>query len=428
MQALERHGKCSHKEISQFVANKLDANSSDKSFKKNIYNDLDGLIGDNVVSVEYRTRDDELIPLGEEDNYKNKRNCFYYLIGSDTDFLGGGLLKKAGIKFQKQKSSLPQWKVSDVRTKDQPTEDVVCLLFKSQNKYLCLEAPLLDLPANIVVGGVGNTTPDVEIIDKNFGGKTSLLLFPSEFLSPSGDNSFGDFLLNIDNNSQRKLSIGFQFLQNDGSLNDRMKLRLNEINQQIHLHDFWVNSFLETNNQYKEMLGKNKNPKNILDEISSSFKGEDEESLASKILFLENIFCLGKEEYLIHLLNERNNLSETSNIKFEDKIKIAKSIGYSRINDFIHDAKAKGTLYVPSIIEKIERKNKGDKNTFHGKKPPQAKKVQSISRLHATEKFQLWENAKESTFSLPIGIKINPGLEIYITDIYANSSYKKKAA
>lgn len=434
-EAIEKHGKCSHKEISQYVAQKIDAVASDKNFKKAIYNDLDSLIGDNIVGIEYRTRSGEIIPIGEEDDYKNKRNSFYYILGGEEETDGATLLKNSGIFFQKQKSSLPQWKVSDVKNKDQPMEDVVCLLFKSQNNYLSIETPILDLPAKIIVGSIGNKAPSLDEIESVYGNKASALLFPSDFIQPYSDNIFGQFVLSLGVNKSNDIYLGYEAITpNKKEISLVTKENLTQINVQLHLYSFWYEiKFAPKMGDYKGL-----NIEDFSDAILKELEKNNEDSIEDKILFMQNVYCLGKERYLAELLREK----QTHNIPFgrygqhadyAKYVELADKVGYSRINDFIHDAKANGTLYIPSITEPVTRKNKGNENTFHAKKPPSkqsktvAKKV-DISRLHATKKFQIWSSPEEREYRLPIGIRVEPDLEIYITDIYARSSYKKKAA
>lgn len=439
-EAIEKHGKCSHKEISQYVATKIDADISDKNFKKAVYNDLDSLLGDNIVGIEYRTRAGELIPIGEEDDYKNKRNSFYFLIGGEEEIDGVGLFKEAGINFIKQFSSVPEWKVSNVKHKDQPLKDVVCLFLKHSDKYLSLETALEDLPASIYFSGKGGFVPTSNEIKSIVNNKTSLIMLPSPYLELPTNDSLGEFYINffIDDNDVIKAKIGYCNSTSENSIGViNSKKHYEQIQNQIKLINDWVPTFFKENPSLNRCKTTSRYEEfdDYMKLVKKSLLNNQDDLIAEKLLTLENIFLYGSENYLENLKENlffcEKSMKQSINRSSWRQIEVCEN-DYYRVNDYIDDAKANEPLCKPSIVDIVDRTNKGNENTLHAKKPPKKTKVKSqakiVSRMDSTEKYQQWEPLQEKTYSLPFSIKIGYDLEILIADIYANSSFNKKAS
>ena len=197
LDAIEHHGRCSHKEITEFVANKIDTDPELSSFKKAIHNDIKDLIKDHHIGIEYFTPAGEPIPLGEEDNHKNKRTQ-YFMIGGEGQIKGGSLLEKVSAFFRPQKISSPAWQIFDVKNKSYPQSSQICLLFRINNKSFSLETDKDQLPFKIVVARKDQYIPSTEEIEKDFGSRASLLLLPWQFISsPKKGDKLGHFVLDF---------------------------------------------------------------------------------------------------------------------------------------------------------------------------------------------------------------------------------------
>ena len=210
LDAIEHHGRCSHKEIVIFVANKIDADPKLASFKKAIHNDIKDLIKDYSIGIDYFTPAGKPIPLGGEDDHKNKRTQ-YFKIGGEGQIKGGSLLEKVSALFRPQKISSPTWKVANVQIKDFPQNSQICILFRINNKSFSIETERDQLPFKIVVARKDSYIPTAEEIEKEFGVRTSLLLLPWQFISaPKKGDKLGHFVFNfIEDGGQVQMNLTF---------------------------------------------------------------------------------------------------------------------------------------------------------------------------------------------------------------------------
>lgn len=228
LDAIEHHGRCSHKEISIYVANKIDADPDLSSFKKAIHNDIKDLIKDHLIGIEYFMPSGEPIPLGEEEEHKNKRTQ-YFIIGGEAQITGGKLLKRFNASFRPQKLSSPTWtikKLSSIKNFDQ-TKVGMILNFNGFN-YL-LETNKDELPCRIAVSRNSDYVISQDILETQFGKRTSLLLLPWMFLSSSKSDKPCHFIIDftLDDNSQ--IDIKLEFVQGTSQSEDDFIAKMNNI-------------------------------------------------------------------------------------------------------------------------------------------------------------------------------------------------------
>ena len=439
LEAIKRHGKCSPKDIAYFVSQKIDIDPQKESFKKAIHNDLKSLLGDNIVGIEYRTRDGELIPLGDEDKFKNKRNVFYFLLGEESETKGAGLFKKIGIHFQPQKSSFPEWKVSDVKNKFLPNKNSVCVLFRINSKYLSLETELDDLPFTLVIAGESKDLPSHDKLKSEFDSdKVSFLSIPDEYLEGfSAYNRLGHFYLKIYKDSKDKIKCDIDYL-----IDKNHKKELNTVIEDNRVK--WEKA-LEKRETAKEKLFRTIE---VLNNFQEEYEVQDCDPLEQSQIEQLNHYLSTKVNGNIPMFENINQLKNTIKDAYQNASKEFDSIDtlsctgyddvefskitYSRVNDFIDDANTNGRLKLPPKDKVGELKNLGDKNKFHARKPPKIKQTKkttakfSYSKMESTEKFFIWTKLHDIKEALPVNIKVGPNLQIIVSDFYPNSSYSQK--
>jgi hypothetical protein len=436
-EAIQKYGKCSHREISEYVSTKIGSDPKSSSFKKAIYNDLNGFIGDNIIGVEYRTRDGETIPLDEEDDYLNKRNSFYYILGDESETDGAGLLKEMGIRFQPQKSSLPEWKVSNIKNKHLPKKDKVFVMLPIHSQYLALEVNKDEVPLTLIIAGDGQYTPSHEKLDTVFDShKVALLSIPEEYLEESSVDRLGHFFIDIYKNDDEKIECNIDYLVDKGTAM--------QIDKKIEENKGKWETVLKERDFSRALYSKNISL--IYDFIEENEIQEDEkltEDLKSKLLSLmpkwfaqhfdqvSTALDLKKKAYQDYKKYDDafQELDKISCVDYDD-VKISK-VTYSRVNDFIDDANVAGKLKLPPVSMKGKVKNLGNRNTLHARKPPKfnGKKVvykRDFSKMEQTENFQMWTNLHCKPNELPINIKSGPRFQIIVSDFYPDSSYTQK--
>jgi len=212
LDAIESYGRCSHKEITEFVAKKIDANQKLPSFKKAIHNDIKDLIKDHHICVEYFTPAGEPIPIGEEDIHKNKRTQ-YFIIGGESQIKGGSLLNNVGAFFRPQRISSPSWQITNAKNKNTPQKKQLCILFRINNKSFSLETDKDQLPFKIVIARKDHYIPSDVEIEREFGSRASLLLLPWQFISsPKSNDKLGHFVISF-NEFEDKVQVVVTFIQ-----------------------------------------------------------------------------------------------------------------------------------------------------------------------------------------------------------------------
>lgn len=196
LDAIEHNGRCSHKEISEYVARKIDANPTLSSFKKAIHNDIKDLIKDHHIGIEYFTPAGDPIPLGEEDNYKNKRTQ-YFLIGGEGQIKGGKLLKRFNSMFVPQQISSPSWEILKLTSTGSITSGKIGIILTILGHSYIIQTNKDELPCRIAVARHNNYLPSQEVLGGQFGKRTSLLLLPWKFLSSSKEDQLCHFIINL---------------------------------------------------------------------------------------------------------------------------------------------------------------------------------------------------------------------------------------
>jgi hypothetical protein len=440
-EAIEKHGKCSHGEICPYVARKIDANPEKESFQRAIRNDIKDLIGDNILGIEYRTRNGEVIPFGEEDKFKNAYNTYYYILGDESETAGAGLFKDLNIHFQPQKLSSPEWKVSNVKNKLQPKKDSVCLLMRINSKYLCLETEIGDLPFTLVVAGEGKKNPSHEELKAEFDSdRVSFISIPDEYLEGvNSEKRLGHFYIQVYEsrlNQKTKCTVDYVV---DTSEEERLEKVISENEEKWELalkvrnYEYRrlkelmssVYSFREDNEIDDKEILNNKHKKSLLEVVPEKF-----EKLIKKVNNLEELMKEAKDDYNT-ASEEFAKIDNLSCVQYDDVS--FSNITYSRVNDFIDDANIEGGLRLPSSKDKGRAKNIGNRTKFHARKPPKRKKVaqkvskRSPSQMEMTEKFFIWTNLyDEANSELPINVKVGPRFQLLVCDFYTDSSYSQK--
>jgi len=228
LDAIEHHGRCSHKEISTFVANKIDADPDLSSFKKAIHNDIKDLIKDHLIGIEYFMPSGEPIPLGEEEEHKNKRTQ-YFIIGGEAQINGGKLLKKFNAFFRPQKLSSPTWTIKKLSSLKDFNSMKVGMILNFNGFHYILETNKDELPCRIAVSRNSDYVISQDVLEDQFGKRTSLLLLPWMFLSSSKNDKFCHFIIDLTLDGNSQIHIKLEFIQGKSQSEDDFITKMNNI-------------------------------------------------------------------------------------------------------------------------------------------------------------------------------------------------------
>ncbi len=183
-EVLKRKGRCTADDIATGVALALDIDSGDKNFRRTIYRDLKEFTIDNTIQVEYFTPDGIKIEPGEEDNYKNIR-AEYFLMGSESLIMGGGLVQNIGGLFYPARLGAVNWQIRNVNKGF--IANMFHLTFATvQHPLLALCIPKDEIPAKVIFGRPSQADtyrPTEQYLESQYGRRAALFYYPERTLS-----------------------------------------------------------------------------------------------------------------------------------------------------------------------------------------------------------------------------------------------------
>ncbi|MFP5492775.1 MAG: hypothetical protein ACLGG0_14830 [Bacteriovoracia bacterium] len=194
MDVLGRWGRLDKNQIAEHVGRVLDENFESESFQRAIYRDLDDLVQDNRVQVEYFSRDGALIEDYDPDIHRNVY-CQWYIPGTEGQISGSGHLKSHNGLFQAPKLLKSDFSILSGNSQVDPRHRHI--YFQIGSAFLCLKASFQALPFSILVSRIHGTIEQKEIDDvrKGFGLRACILKVPFPRLSSFKDDKKPGHLL-----------------------------------------------------------------------------------------------------------------------------------------------------------------------------------------------------------------------------------------
>ena len=231
IEVLDRWGRQSKAEIDHKVSVSI-SRLLDSGLERALYRDLEDLVSQNKVQVEYYSRDGGRIENYDPAIHKNVQ-CKWYLFTTESKVTGGSILKKINSKLY-----CPKILADDVilaKGESTPEFDTKCLYFSIAGLYLVLKINMKSVPVKIIISRSNGdiTKNEVELIESKFGKRSILLKVPSVKVS-SFDiscNRLGHIVISIDSDSIKIKDLdstnGTTFTEFSKDVSD--EIRLNNI-------------------------------------------------------------------------------------------------------------------------------------------------------------------------------------------------------
>lgn len=179
---LERHGRSNKNEICFRVAQALDEDSESESFQRAIYRDLEDLVLNAQIAVEYFTRDGALIEEYDSDVHRNV-SCQWFIPGAEGQITGGKqLLDLNGFLY------VPKILINEFSLLSgnySPDSKHRHIYFQIGHKFLCLKTGFDAIEYGIALSrihGNVNTNEIKEVMD-TLGKRSVILKLPIAKLS-----------------------------------------------------------------------------------------------------------------------------------------------------------------------------------------------------------------------------------------------------
>ena len=179
---LTRWGRLDKNQICLHLGNNLGENSESESFQRAVYRDLEDLVQDSRIAVDYFGRDGVLIEDYDSTVHKNI-SCQWFLPEAEGQITGGGNLKKMnGLVY------VPKLMKNDfgiIGGNSHPDPRHRHFYFQVGHQFLCLKASFEAFPFSIAVSRTnGEISPfEIEEVKKKLGSRTIILKFPDPTLS-----------------------------------------------------------------------------------------------------------------------------------------------------------------------------------------------------------------------------------------------------
>lgn len=179
---LGRWGRLDKTAITHHLENLLSESFSNPAGARAIYRDLQDLVEDGRIAVDYYTRDGVLIEDYDPDKHKNV-SCFWYIPSQEGMVPGAGVLETLNSSLY-----VPNLLKNDVSLQSgssQPDPRNRHIYFLIGTTYLCLKISFNAFPFKIIVSRThGNlTNEEIECVANNFGKRCMILKLPYPKLS-----------------------------------------------------------------------------------------------------------------------------------------------------------------------------------------------------------------------------------------------------
>ncbi|MCM2349713.1 MAG: hypothetical protein NDI69_06810 [Bacteriovoracaceae bacterium] len=182
MDVLSRWGRLDKNQIAEHVGSVLDENFESESFQRAIYRDLEDLVKNNRIQVEYFSRDGGVIEDYDPEVHRNVF-CQWYIPGTESQITGSGHLKNHNGLFQAPKLLKNDFSILSGNSQADPRHRH--LYFQIGSAFLCIKASFQALPFSLIVSRIHGAIEQKEMdeIKKLFGARASILKVPFPRLS-----------------------------------------------------------------------------------------------------------------------------------------------------------------------------------------------------------------------------------------------------
>lgn len=182
LDVLERWGRLDKNAICSKVAQSIDENADSESFQRAIYRDLEDLVTDAKIAVEYFTRDGALIEDYDPEIHKNV-SCQWFIPSAEGKISGSGKLESLNSLIYVPKILKNDLSIIDGKMEANPRHHH--FYFQVGSSFLCLKASFEALPVSIIISRIHGdiTLSEIEEIKNNSGIRTIILKIPRASLS-----------------------------------------------------------------------------------------------------------------------------------------------------------------------------------------------------------------------------------------------------
>lgn len=182
LDVLERWGRLDKTSICSKVGNALDEDPVSESFQRAIYRDLEDLVTDLKISVDYFTRDGALIEDYDSSIHKNV-SCQWYIPSSEGKISGSGKLENLNSLIYVPKILKNDLSIIDGKVEVNPRHHH--FYFQVGSSFMCLKISFEALPVSIVISRIHGDIllTEIEEIKNRLGLRTVILKVPFASLS-----------------------------------------------------------------------------------------------------------------------------------------------------------------------------------------------------------------------------------------------------
>lgn len=202
LDVLERWGRLDKASICSKVGNSLDEDPESESFQRAIYRDLEDLVTDAKIAVDYFTRDGALIEDYDPSVHKNV-SCQWFIPSAEGKISGSGKLETLNSLIYVPKILKNDLSIIDGKTEANPRHHH--FYFQVGSSFLCLKISFEALPVSIVISRIHGDINLIEIeeIKAKLGLRTVILKVPFASLSSfKSNNQFGHAQIKIINQNE----------------------------------------------------------------------------------------------------------------------------------------------------------------------------------------------------------------------------------
>ena len=182
LDVLERWGRLDKTAICSKVGNAIDENYESESFQRAIYRDLEDLVTDARIAVDYFTRDGALIEDYDSDINKNV-TYQWYIPSAEGKISGSGKLESLNGLIFVPKVLKNDLSIIDGKVEANPRHHH--FYFQIGSSFLCLKVSFEALPVSVVISRTHGDISLIEIeeIKAKLGLRTVILKVPFASLS-----------------------------------------------------------------------------------------------------------------------------------------------------------------------------------------------------------------------------------------------------
>lgn len=182
LDVLERWGRLDRNSICTKVGNTLDEDPESESFQRAIYRDLEDLVTELKIAVDYFTRDGAKIDDYDPAIHKNV-TCQWYIPSAEGKISGSGKLENLNCLIYVPKVLKNDLSIIDGKTEANPRHHH--FYFQVGSSFLCLKVSFEALPISIVISRIHGDISIAEIdeLKTKLGLRTVLLKVPFASLS-----------------------------------------------------------------------------------------------------------------------------------------------------------------------------------------------------------------------------------------------------